>query len=147
LVVSQLKLKQRRESEMAKSKASGYRAAGGIGSKNVVRKPVRTGAGAKAAHKAGVAQLGQHVGDHVTKSGATGYRGEPLYGGAGYNPVKYGNEVALNVGGGGAGKGRTVYKSGSQQGLQTRSLPTGRDTLGEFGPEAANQTALVKGRN
>jgi hypothetical protein len=98
---------------MAKSKA-GHRPAGGIGSKNVVRKPVRTGAGAKAKVVAGVAQIGQRQGNHITEQGATSYGGVSMRDGAGYNPVKYGNEVALNVGAGGPGKGREVMRTGSQ---------------------------------
>jgi hypothetical protein len=46
---------------MAKSKSGA-----GIKSKNVVRKPVRTGAGANRQLSAGVAQLGQRQGNHVT---------------------------------------------------------------------------------
>jgi hypothetical protein len=56
---------------------------------------------------AALAQLGQAAGNHITKRGATSYGGVSMRGGAGYNPVKYGNEVALN--------GRTLYgQSGSQ---------------------------------
>jgi hypothetical protein len=99
------------ESEMRRS---GVGSGGGHGSKNVVRKPVKTGAGAKAAHLGGVSQLGNKVGNHLTDKSSTNYRGEPLFAGSGYNPSKYGNEVALNVGKGGCGTGRTIYASGSQ---------------------------------
>jgi len=88
----------------------------GIKSRNVREVGVRTGAGAKKINKAAVNQLGAHTGDHVTeKRGSTGYRGEDLVRGPGYN-VKpgYGNAVALNVGGGGPGVGYEVMKSGSQ---------------------------------
>jgi hypothetical protein len=63
-----------------------------------------------------VAQLGQHVGDKAThgNSKGTGYRGEPLDNNRSFRPVKFGNEVALNVGKGGCGTGRTIYSSGSQ---------------------------------
>jgi hypothetical protein len=55
-------------------------------------------------------------GDHVTNRGdSTGYTGERLHSPErDFQPVKFGNEVALNVGGGGPGKGRTVYPSGNQ---------------------------------
>jgi hypothetical protein len=75
-------------------------AGGGPRSKNVVQKSVRVETGAKAKVVAGVAQLGQAAGNHVTERGATSYGGVSMRGGAGYNPVKYGNEVALNVGAG-----------------------------------------------
>ena len=93
---------------------SGTGSGGGHGSKNIVHPKVRTGAGAKAAHEGGVSQLGNKVGNHITNKSATNYRGDPLFAGRGYNPAKYGNEVALNVGKGGPGTGRTTYASGSQ---------------------------------
>jgi hypothetical protein len=49
-----------------------------------------------------------------------------------------GNQKALDVGGGGPGKGRTVYKPGFQgtHGPVNRgSAPPPRDILSEFGPE------------
>jgi hypothetical protein len=46
---------------------------------------------------------------------SVGFRGAPtLYQGQGFQPVKHGNELATNVGKGGPGTGRTIYKSGSQ---------------------------------
>jgi hypothetical protein len=51
---------------------------------------------------------------------------------------KLGNEIALNVGPGGCGTGRTIYKTGPQEQhgpvAGTRPGPT-RDILSEFGPE------------
>jgi hypothetical protein len=41
-------------------------------------------------------------------------QGDPLHSGRSFQPVKFGNEVALNVGSGGCGTGRTIYKTGSQ---------------------------------
>jgi hypothetical protein len=98
---------------MAKSR-SGHKPAGGIASRQHVEKPVKTGAGAKAAHLGGVSQLGNKIGNHITNKSATNFRGDPLFAGPGYNPTKYGNAVALNVGKGGPGTGRTTYASGSQ---------------------------------
>jgi hypothetical protein len=82
----------------------------------------------------GVGQLGQKQGSHVTKGDESSYRGEPLHSGRSFQPVKFGNEVALNVGQGGCGTGRTVYASGSQgtQGATNPGNPrpnTYRDAL------------------
>jgi len=91
------------------------RSGGGITSKNLVHKPVRTGAERRHIQKAGVAQLGQRQGDHVTeRAGSTGYRGESLVGPKHPISTPLGNEVALNVGKGGPGKGRTIYATGTQ---------------------------------
>jgi hypothetical protein len=96
---------------------SGKGSGGGIGMNKNVRVGVRTGRGGKAQSPAAVNQLGAKVGDHTTgKRGSSGYRGEELVRGPGYNPAPgFGNAVALNVGGGGPGTGRTVMRSGSQQ--------------------------------
>jgi len=104
----------------------------GISSKNVVRSNVKTGSGSRGTHPGGVAQLGQHVGDKATHAKATGYRGEPLHNNRSFQPVPFGNEVALNVKGGGPGKGYTVYKTGSQDQhgpVAGQRRPQGRDIL------------------
>jgi hypothetical protein len=89
---------------------------GGYGSRPHVEKPIRTGSGSRGTHPGGVAQLGQHVGDKATHgdSKGSGYRGEPLHNDRSFQPVKFGNEVALNVGKGGCGTGRTIYSTGTQ---------------------------------
>jgi hypothetical protein len=89
---------------------------GGYGSRPHVEKSVRTGTGSRGTHPGGVAQLGQHTGDHTTnRPGSSGYRGEPLHNNRSFQPVKFGNEVALNVGKGGPGTGRDpAMRSGSQ---------------------------------
>ena len=88
---------------------------GGYGSRPHVEKSVRTGTGSRGTHPGGVAQLGQHTGDHTTnRPGTSGYRGEPLHNNRSFQPVPFGNEVALNVGKGGPGTGRDVHASGSQ---------------------------------
>jgi hypothetical protein len=93
----------------------GHKPGGGIASKQHVRKPVRTGAAREHIQKAAVAQIGQRQGDHVTnRAGSTGYRGESLIGPKSPISVSLGNEVALNVRGGGPGTGRTIYKTGTQ---------------------------------
>jgi hypothetical protein len=89
----------------------------GISSKNLVHPKVRTGTGSRGTHPGGVAQLGQHTGDHTTnRPGSTGYRGEPPHNNRNFNPVKYGNELATNVGRGGPGTGRTLYGQAGSQG-------------------------------
>src|SRR6516165_8157530 len=89
---------------------------GGYGSRPHVEKSGMTGSGSRGTHPGGVAQLGQHVGDKATHgdSKGSGYRGEPLHNDRSFQPVKFGNEVALNVGKGGCGTGRTIYSTGSQ---------------------------------
>jgi hypothetical protein len=89
---------------------------GGYGSRPHVEKSVRTGTGSRGTHPGGVAQLGQHVGDKATHGNpkGSGYRGEPLHNNKSFQPVKFGNEVALNVGKGGPGAGREVMRSGGQ---------------------------------
>jgi hypothetical protein len=54
-------------------------------------------------------------------------------------PSKLGNEVALNVSGGGPGKGREIFRAGSQgthgpvaQGESPRSAPRGLDVRGRL---------------
>jgi hypothetical protein len=81
-------------------------------------------------------------GDHVTTRGGgeTGYRGERLHNPErNFQPVKFGNEVALNVGKGGCGTGRTIYKTGSQdmhgQAAPGNAPAKNRDILSEFGPD------------
>jgi len=76
-------------------------------------------------------------GSHVTRGEESSYRGEPLHGGRSFQPVKFGNEVALNVGKGGCGTGRTIYSSGSQSGSSGHGpsnpgnpRPQARDILG-----------------
>lgn len=123
-------------------------AGGGAGSRQVVRKPVRTGQGATRIRHAGVAQKGQAQGNHVSGDASgggahsTGYHGINARGGAmgGMGAVPLGNEVALNVGKGGPGTGRTTYKTGTQQtqGAVNPGNPSGRrDILSEYGPDSA----------
>jgi hypothetical protein len=99
--------------------------------KNVVRKPVRQGAPRERIRHAGVAQYGQAVGDHVTEQGATGYRGINPYTGKQGTLSELGNAVAERTVCG-VGGSRTIHKSGSQSGLQDRSLPEGREIFPGF---------------
>jgi hypothetical protein len=87
----------------------------GIRSKNLVHKPVRTGARREHIQKASVAQLGQRQGDHATNKGSsTGYTGVGLIGPKQPISTPLRNTMALNVGRGGPGTGRTIYKTGTQ---------------------------------
>jgi hypothetical protein len=92
----------------------GHRPGGGIASRVNVEKAVRTGRGSKGISEGWVGQKGQLVGNHITDDKNTGYTGEKKFTGQNFQPVKFGNEVALNVGKGGCGTGRTIYKTGSQ---------------------------------
>ena len=65
----------------------------------------------RAQNPSAVAQLGEHVGDHVTNRGSTGYRGEPLVRGAGYNTPVGPTNMALQ--GPGAGK-NAIMPAGGQ---------------------------------
>ena len=86
----------------------------GIKSRNLVHPNYRTGSGANRVQKAGVAQLGQHVGDHATGRGATGYTGERLTSNAPtFDPVRYGNAVAASTECKPGGS-RTIHPAGSQ---------------------------------
>jgi hypothetical protein len=95
---------------------NGHRPGGGIASRQHVSTPVRTGSGSKGISEGWVGQRGQKQGSHVTGSGGqeTNYRGEEKFTGKNFQPVKFGNEVALNVGAGGCGKGRDIHSTGSQ---------------------------------
>jgi hypothetical protein len=98
---------------------------GGYGSRPHVEKSIRTGSGSRGTHPGGVAQLGQHVGDKAThgNSKGTGYRGEPLHNDRSFQPVKFGNELATNVGKGGPGAGRTLYGQSGLQGTHGATNP------------------------
>ena len=99
---------------------------GGYGSRPHVEKSVKTGSGSKSTRPAGVSQFGYSVGDHRTDGrGSTGYRGEPLHNDRSFQPVKFGNELATNVGKGGPGAGRTLYGQSGQQGCHGQPAPGG----------------------
>jgi len=118
----------------------GNQKGGGYGSRQHVEKPVRTGTGSRSTNPGGVGQLGIKQGDHVTRGGSSGYRGDPFHAGRSFQPVPFGNEVALNVGKGGCGTGRTIYKTGSQ-GTQGNVAPGNpprvpdRHIIESYGPD------------
>ena len=100
---------------------------------------MRQGTPRREVRPGGTNQLGYKYGTHNTEAGqgTLDYRGQKLYGGAGY-PSRLGNEVAENTvckpGG-----SRTLYgKSGSQMqyGANAGSpKPQGREILSEYGPD------------
>jgi hypothetical protein len=92
---------------------------GGINSRVNVTKPVRTGQPATKISPKGVSQYGSSIGNHATDSGRMlrgGVETPHLGPMSGPGSVKLGNEVAMNVGGGGPGSGRVLYgQSGTNQ--------------------------------
>jgi hypothetical protein len=109
---------------MAKTKtkaASGHKPAGGLHSRNVVRPKYREGQQKRRDVPAGVAQIGQRQGNHITskvteggdgRAGATRYGGLEIDGGAGFRS-ELGNSVAVRTAAKPGGS-RTVMPSGSQ---------------------------------
>jgi hypothetical protein len=94
---------------------SGKGSGGGIGmNKNVRPSALATQPKTHRVSVAATDQLGRMLGNHSTEGERTRSAKKSLHQGPGFQPVKYGNEVALNVGGGGPGKGRQVYRSGQQ---------------------------------
>jgi hypothetical protein len=112
---------------------------GGITSRNVVRPGVRTGSAATGYNPGRAGQIGSALGDHAEHGQV---RGDPREAPHTARPhaagVRLGNEVATNVGGGGPGTGRTVYRAGVQGThgpvIRGPSVPP-RDILSGFGPE------------
>ena len=102
---------------------SGHRPGGGIASRQHVEKPVRTGSGSKGISEGWVGQKGQMQGNHITDDKNTRYTGEKKFTGQNFQPVKFGNEVALNVGKGGCGTGRTLYGQAGSQGTHGPVAP------------------------
>ena len=104
------------ETETATEETSNVKGSGGGGyhSRQHVEKPVKTGTGSRGTRPAGTAQIGIMWGRHATNRDNTDYRGERLHHDRSFQPVKFGNEVALNVGKGGCGTGRTIHATGSQ---------------------------------
>src|SRR5262249_16613830 len=96
----------------------------GISSKNVVHPNVRTGTGSKGTRPAGAEGIGKSYGSHITNKSDTRYRGAQFYTGQQFQSgVKFGNEVALNVGKGGWGTGRTLYGQAGSQGTHGTTNP------------------------
>ena len=94
---------------------------GGIGMNKVVHRPHgKTEPRAMAKNPGGVSQYGGAQGDHITNKSGTGYRGDPVRLGRGYEPPGMISDPVKAVGVGG---GRTIYKTGTQ--CQTGSADPG----------------------
>ena len=102
---------------------------GGIQSNKLVRPDVRTGQPYKGSSPAAASQLGQ----------STAFKKEQVEVGRAYTGSPLGNQVALNVGAGGPGTGRTVHHCGSQGTHGNvnpgNPPPAGKDIISEFGPD------------
>jgi hypothetical protein len=96
--------------------SKGHKPAGGIASRNVTRRPVRVGDGAKSVSQRFVSRIGGSQGNKITEAPGVLKIDRPgPYTGPGYRPAPFGNEVATNVGKGGPGTGRTLYGQGGLQ--------------------------------
>jgi hypothetical protein len=101
-----------------------HKPAGGIGSRNVVSKPVIGGPGARAVNHRWPASVGGARGNRAQAGleggGGVVLKGEAIrpspYRGPSFNPVPQGNLVASSTVCGPGGS-RMVYKSGGQHGL------------------------------
>jgi hypothetical protein len=120
----------------------GHSPGGGIKSRVVTERPVRTGTGSRSTRPAGVSQIGYAVGDHTTnRPGSSGYRGERLHSPErNFQPVPFGNAKALDVGKGGCGTGRTLYGQSGSQGMHGQPArgnpqPQQGDILSQYGPD------------
>ena len=113
--------------------AKNHRPAGGIGSRNVVSKRVRVGAGARAVHPGGAGLIGTSIGTHVTeKRKETDYRGVPVFGGD-VMPSKFGNQIAAATVCGPGGS-RNIYRTGvqGQHGNAVQGGPRIANTRGQW---------------
>jgi hypothetical protein len=113
------------------SMKSGHRPGGGIASNKKTEVGVKTGSGAHGKNPGHVGQIGVAVDRKAVEE-----RGRPA------PETRFGNEVALNVGGGGPGVGREVFRSGGQGThgpVNPGNAPAkNRDILGGFGPEKSS---------
>jgi hypothetical protein len=127
------------KSQMANKARSG----GGITSNKLVHPKVVTGKAWKDRVSVGAtSQIGSAMGSKL-KSGSLGnsYSGEnsalPLMKGRVPHPAPgLGNAVALNVGKGGVGTGRTIYHCGTQMKTPAPTpMSGGKDILSSYGPD------------
>jgi hypothetical protein len=111
--------------------ASGHKAAGGIHSNKRVDVGQKLGSGAHGIRPAHVSQTGSAI-DPKSREPRETKAPES----------RFGNEVALNVGGGGPGVGREVFRSGAQGQhgpVNPGNAPAkNRDILSDYGPEKSS---------
>lgn len=106
---------------------------GGIKSRNVTNRPVRTGAAARAQNPRGVAQYGSAMGNHSTEGGGKKLtKAVETVPGRSIPSVKLGNEVAASTTCGPGGS-RTVMRSGGQ-GMHGAPAPGNPPPSGELFP-------------
>ena len=122
---------------------------GGITSNKLVHPNVKTGpASSNKMDPRGVSQFGYSPGSTLDRSGSFTTKNSALPVNAGTMvQVPSGNQVALNVGQGGPGTGRTVYRTGTQQmhGAPVQGQSPGqREILSEFGREVTDKNTLVR---
>src|SRR5262245_59691079 len=121
-----------------------HKAGGGLHSRQVVQKPVRTGAPASGINPGYAGQGGMALGNRAMEGVRADRAAEPMRGPAPYS-APLGNEVAGNVRKGGPGAGRTVHATGSQvqhgpatAAVNKPSLP--KDILSHYGPERGERS-------
>jgi hypothetical protein len=119
---------------------------GGIQSNKLVRPNVRTGpASTNKIDPRGVSQYGYATGSTLRQAGSFTGKNSALPVNAGTaSQVPMGNAVALNVGKGGPGTGRAVYRSGYQalHGKPVGAPVQGREILGSYGPETSGASTV-----
>jgi hypothetical protein len=100
---------------------SGTGSGGGFGSSNVRHTSApKVEPRARGINPSAVNELGNLVGDHATHSAkSTGYRGEPLIRGPGYNNPQGPTNMALS----GPGAGRTLHGPSGSQGCHGTPNP------------------------
>ena len=109
----------------------GHKPGGGLHSRNVRHSSApKVEPKAYARNPGAVAQYAQHVGNHITHSGRTDYKGDPDFTRKGYSPP-VGPTSFSNIG---PGKGRTIYASGTQcqTGPVNKGLPGLPSTKGQW---------------
>jgi len=124
---------------------------GGIQGNKNVKVSVRAGPpSTNVVSPRGVSQLGYATGSRMNKTGSYTTENAALPVLQGTKPrVELGNKLATNVGGGGVGTGRTVYRTGYQSlhgPVVAGQSPGRRDILSGYGPEVSDQSSLVKRR-
>lgn len=117
-----------------------HKPAGGIKSRVVTERPVRTGMGARKINERGVSQIGQSLGDHITERRGTVNPVERVRAGAmgGMGNVPLGNATAKSCGP--RGEGRTLYGQAGSQKMYGAANPgnapaKNTDILRQFGPD------------
>jgi hypothetical protein len=120
-----------------KSPVGRAKTGGGMGSRQHVKTPVRTGQPAKGVNPGAVSYLGGKLGNHTTESGDFPLKSTPWKGTAPTNAQQIlGNEKALRASGSKAGPGadRTIHKSGAQGQHGPSRGPEGPAASGSGGP-------------